>query len=88
MLKTINLYLDDIRIPKENGFIIVRSYDAFVDHINKYGIPAYISFDHDIASYNKDGTEKTGLDAARFVVNYCLDNDVLCPNLMYILQIQ
>lgn len=42
------LYLDDIRIPKTDGWVVVRSYQEFVDWITKNGIPDEISFDHDL----------------------------------------
>ena len=74
------LYLDDERFPKGKEFVIVRSYDEFVRWIYTHGMPDYISFDHDIASYDNDGHEKTGLDAAKYVVDYCIDNNVKCPD--------
>lgn len=58
------LFLDDIRIPKdaiglvpsimnklywENDWIIVRSYSEFCNHIQNFGIPDFVSFDHDLA---------------------------------------
>ena len=43
------LYLDDIRTPKSDGWIIVRTYDEFVDWITKNGLPDEVSFDHDLA---------------------------------------
>jgi hypothetical protein len=59
-----NLFLDDIRIPKDaiglvdsklNQFYwsqdwsIVRSYDEFVQFITEKGLPDFVSFDHDLA---------------------------------------
>ena len=82
------LYLDDIRIPKTKGWNIVRSYDAFVEWIDKNGLPDKVSFDHDLAEidYNPlTGTqkfeyyEKTGLDAAKWLGQYCLEKDVPFP---------
>ena len=78
-MTNVRLYLDDERTPKNAGFVVVRNYQDFVDWIDTHGMPAYISFDHDIASYDNDGNEKTGLDAAKYVVDYCIDNDVACP---------
>jgi len=44
------LYLDDVRIPTEGDWEVVRSYDEFVSHIKKNGLDAYevISLDHDL----------------------------------------
>ena len=44
------LYLDDIRVPTEGDWQVVRSYDEFVAHINLKGLENYelISLDHDL----------------------------------------
>lgn len=56
-----NLFLDDVRIPKEAfgymhlpiyisvDWIVVRNYNDFVKQIKENGIPHTISFDHDLA---------------------------------------
>jgi hypothetical protein len=100
------LFLDDIRIPKDcvNGLVpshlnkmywdgdwdIVRSYNEFVDWINKNGLPDFISFDHDLADihYGMDFStiienlhiEKTGYDAAKWLGDYCMDNKIKLPD--------
>lgn len=43
------LFLDDVRNPPDSTWDVVRSYDAFVDYIEKNGVPDMISFDHDLA---------------------------------------
>ena len=74
-------------------WIIVRNYGEFVDYIAKKGLPKIISFDHDLAdehyspemyrgSYNamyKNFKEKTGLDCAKWLVDYCADKDLDLP---------
>ncbi len=49
------LFLDDIRnVPmvypdlKNSDFIVVRTFDGFVEHILKHGLPDFISFDNDL----------------------------------------
>ena len=44
------LYLDDVRIPTEEGWSVVKDYDEFVAHIRMYGLESYevISLDHDL----------------------------------------
>ncbi len=46
----IYLYLDDVRIPTEGKWEVVRNYDEFVNHIKMYGLENYdvISLDHDL----------------------------------------
>ena len=108
MDKNYNLFLDDFRHPYDcvpympnreiyGGWkwVIVRSYDEFVDYIEKHGLPGSISFDHDLAdehydnsmysgvdAYNKmyeEFKEKTGLDCAKWLVDYCMNNDLDLP---------
>ena len=44
------LYLDDVRIPVEGNWEVVRNYDEFVAHIKLNGLENYevISLDHDL----------------------------------------
>jgi hypothetical protein len=46
----IYLYLDDVRIPTEGEWQVVRNYDEFVSHIRLNGLENYetISLDHDL----------------------------------------
>ena len=48
--KKIWLYLDDVRIPTEGTWEVVRNYDEFVAHIKMNGLSNYevISLDHDL----------------------------------------
>lgn len=44
------IYLDDLRTPIDQEWIVVRNYDEFVDTINKIGLEniELISLDHDL----------------------------------------
>ncbi len=46
--KKIWLYLDDVRIPTTDSWVVVRNYDEFVAHIKMNGLENYevISLDH------------------------------------------
>lgn len=46
----IRIYLDDVRTPVEAGWIVVRSYQEFVDAVNLHGLANIqtISLDHDL----------------------------------------
>jgi len=48
--KRIYLYLDDVRIPTEGEWQVVKNYDEFVAHIRLNGLENYetISLDHDL----------------------------------------
>lgn len=94
MKKHILLWLDDLRnpllrIPGEdytwlekyapvndvNNFQIiwVKTYDEFCEHINKNGLPAVICFDNDL------GQQKEGYDCAKWLVEYCMDENKQLP---------
>jgi hypothetical protein len=73
---------------KDNGtheVIWVKDYHEFVDWIQENGLPTEIGFDHDLADvvYSKRGNidmikstwkEKTGMDAAKWLVDYCIEH--------------
>lgn len=63
------LFLDDERMPPDGEWTIVRSYDEAVAIITHHGIPSYMSFDHDL------GSDKTGMDVAKWICYYALDNN-------------
>ena len=46
----LRLYLDDVRTPLDNDWIIVRNYDEFVAKIKLHGLENFdvISLDHDL----------------------------------------
>jgi hypothetical protein len=46
----IQLYLDDIRTPNSDEWVVVRNYDELVSHIRLNGLDKYevISLDHDL----------------------------------------
>ena len=98
------LFLDDTRnldmiYPNDNPveWSIVRDYHQFVNYIQKYGLPTFISFDHDLGLehvkfyFNNGGhenppdpstasfTEKTGYDACKWLVGYCVEKNVKLP---------
>ena len=66
---------------KANNWFIVRSYQDFVQAVkDNFDNIQFISFDHDIDSYTKDGSELTGKDAADWLVEYCMDNGKTLPD--------
>lgn len=69
------LFLDDIRTvemvyPKSeiNKFVIVRTYEAFVDYIQQNGLPSFISFDNDLGLDENGEVAKDGYAAAKWLV--------------------
>lgn len=67
------MYLDDLRTPIEVFDFIVRSYDEAIMCVEKYGVPIYISFDHDLGINKKGELLKSGYDFAKWLVENDLD---------------
>lgn len=45
---TYKLFIDDIRNPPDETWIVVRSSVAALEYVQKNGMPEFISFDHDL----------------------------------------
>ncbi len=84
------LWLDDLRNPSDPHMnwlsfspigtdvevTWVKNYKEFISWIKKNGLPDGVCFDHDLGETKK---EKTGYDAAIWMVEYCLDNNLNPP---------
>lgn len=90
-----NLFLDDERLPHRvtwvnlpNGpWTMVRSYKEFCECVTKNGLPHFVTFDHDLSveDQNKNPAtmqfkEKTGMDCAKWLVEYCINNNLRFPD--------
>jgi len=99
------LFLDDIRspnyintqpnTPKNKKWTIVRSFNQFVKVIKELGVPAFISYDHDLCmnaveeflrANNTDQyfnynkkMAKTGMDCLNFMLEFCEKNNIPHP---------
>lgn len=71
--RSYRLYLDDIRMPKNNDFVVARDFESFKTIVKRFGIPSYISFDHDL------GEKETGYDCVKWMCNYMLDKGLKFP---------
>ena len=93
MMKTL-LWLDDVRNPHEDDWLVfspieqpynvvwIKKYYDFVYWITENGLPDAICFDHDLSDIHiKKSTykEKTGMDCAKWLVDYCIDNNKKLP---------
>lgn len=77
-----------------HDWIVLRSHEELVAWVLANGLPDFISFDHDLADEHFEQayelnhetvdystfTEMTGFDAAKWMVNYCLDNGLPFPD--------
>ena len=82
--------VSDLNIYHEE-WDIVRSHGQFVKWIEKNGLPDLISFDHDLGMVQEwkiidewfdidNNREYTGMDSAKWLVDYCIDNDLKLPD--------
>ena len=78
-------------IPADQHYSLVRNYKEFVDLITLRGVPKYVCYDHDLADTHyghglnnneipyESYKEKTGYDAAKWLVNYCMERGIKHP---------
>lgn len=72
--KSKKLYLDDLRDVPEDFECFVRSYKHGVEFVKRYGIPHFISFDHDLGEDENGNLLPTGYDFAKWLVETDMDN--------------
>ena len=78
-------------IPENQHYSVVRNYEQFISLILARGVPKYVCYDHDLAdchyvdglkggkiNYNKY-VEKTGYDCAKWLVDYCVRQNIKHP---------
>lgn len=88
MKKTL-VWLDDIRDPKSSDYLLryapqfyydggdviwLKNYHDFTEWIHENGVPDMVCFDHDL------GEEKSGYDAAKFLIQWCFEGDLKLPD--------
>lgn len=64
---TYRLFIDDERFPTTDDWVIVRSSQEAIAMIIEYGMPYFISFDHDL------GGEDTAIRLIRWIIDSFLD---------------
>jgi hypothetical protein len=83
----------DPKIYWDKEWDIVKNYLEFCNWIKRNGLPDIVSFDHDLADIHYEidfndwndltadqlGVEETGLDCAKWLVDYCQDNGFKLP---------
>lgn len=62
------LFLDDLRKPPDESWVVVRSVKDFIKVIEEKGMPDVISFDHDLGTESYGVLAPTGMDAAKWLV--------------------
>jgi hypothetical protein len=77
----IKIFLDDIRIPFDDTWIILTNYQAFIDRVGKISFNdiEIISLDHDLSDFDDVRGEKTGYDVAKWLVDQAMDRNEILP---------
>jgi hypothetical protein len=77
----IKIFLDDIRIPFDDTWIILTNYQAFIDRVGKISFNdiEIISLDHDLSDFDDVRGEKTGYDVAKWLVDQAMDRNENLP---------
>lgn len=73
------LYLDDIRIPEDSTYTISRTMEDAQTLILSYGVPSFISFDHDLGMDRDGNLLATGYDFAKWLVEMDMDGIIKIP---------
>jgi hypothetical protein len=83
------LFLDDTRFPADvrhnygpyRNVRICRSMDDAIWCVEQYGLPTFISFDHDLVDqhYVSGEGENTGYAFAKWFCNHVSENNLLLP---------
>ena len=84
--------VDWVQFPRYETIYIIRTYEGFIKQVETYGVPMFVCFDHDLADQHyvamlaeaegrpaDYGPEKTGYDAAKWLVDYCTEHSFKFP---------
>jgi len=74
------LFLDDLRTAPDSTWVVCRTADEFTDTIGTHKLPHVISFDHDLGlDYDCNNAEKNGYWCVNWLIDYCMDNNLVLP---------
>ena len=73
------LFLDDIRDPSDTSFVIARTVEEAQYLILNYGVPAVISFDHDLGMDGTGNLLPSGYYLAKWLVEMDMDEMIKIP---------
>lgn len=68
------LFIDDLRMPAEDDFVIVRNSKEAMDYVINHGCPDFISFDHDL------GGDDTAIVFLNQFIDHVLDGKTVIPD--------
>ena len=76
------LFLDDVRDPPDDSWMVARSYSEAVALIEQNGFPDSVAFDHDLgkAPILED---KTGMDLAHYLIDLDIEHHSMPDHFTY-----
>lgn len=80
MNKIYKMFVDDLRMPIDDTWIIVRTYHEAINVMKHCGCPIVISFDHDLGLEDDGSEAKSGKDVANWLVEQDLDYPGFIPD--------
>jgi hypothetical protein len=63
----------------DDSLYLARSYDEAVKYVQKFGIPNFISFDHDLGIDENNNLLPSGYDFAKWLVESDMDKNQNIP---------
>lgn len=73
------LFLDDLRTPNDDSYLLATDVEEAKQLIAHYGMPHYISFDHDLGEDANGSPLESGYDFAKWLVSMELDGLLKFP---------
>jgi hypothetical protein len=68
---TYKMFIDDLKFPPSDDWVVCRSMDEVVDSVKRNGCPSMVSFDHDLG-WDEENNQAvpSGADIASWLINY------------------
>lgn len=70
---TYKLFIDDERLPMDDGWITVRTSADAIEAVKRFDMPMFISFDHDL------GGDDTSMKFIKWMIDEFFDNHLKIP---------
>lgn len=76
---TYKLFLDDVRNPREDGWVVVRSFIEAARYVHQHGFPDHVAFDHDLGEED----HRTGRHFAQWLIEHDMRYETMPRHFTY-----
>ena len=73
------LYIDDLRTPLDDTYVIARTLKDAQELVLTYGVPMFISFDHDLGMGDDGEILPSGYDFTKWLVEMDMEGTIIIP---------